>query len=156
MENKTKTATKRTTSDSDAMDRNKATLAKVFQALEDGTVEDLDNLLEENVIEHTPDPALKGTGREYVKQLFNIYRTAFPDLKVTINDLIAEDDRVVCYTTMSGTNTGKFMNKMPTNKTVVFDQIDICKFRNGKVAEHWGIGDNLSMLMQLGVVPPMG
>jgi predicted ester cyclase len=151
MENKTKSATHRTSNDPEIQERNKAYMAKIMTCFEEGNNDLLDEYLEENVIEHTPDPMLKGTGREYVKQLFTIYRNAFPDLKITINDLIAEDNKVACYTTFSGTNTGPLMGMQPTNKTMVVDQMDICTFRNGKVSEHWGVADMMSMMNQLGI-----
>lgn len=155
MENKTKKATVSTSRDLETLEVNKTTMAKIFQAFEDGDMDDLNNHIEANCIEHTPDSFMKGTGLQYVKELFASYRNAFPDLKITINDLIAEDDKVVCYTTFTGTNTGKLAGRNPTNRSVIMDQIDICRFRNGKVAEHWGISDSISMLTQLGHIPPM-
>ena len=156
MENNAKTTTVKTDTDIETLEINKRTTVKIFKAFEDGNMDDLSNHIEPNCIEHSPDPFIKGTGLNYVKELFTMYKLAFPDLQITINDLIAEEDKVVCYTTFTGTNTGKLRGKNPTNKSVSIDQIDIIRFRNGRAIEHWGIGDTLSMLTQLGFVPPMG
>jgi predicted ester cyclase len=76
----------------------------------------------------------------------------FPDYQTIIDDLIAEDDKVVARITMSGTNTGSFMGIPPTGKHVSFTGIYIATIANAKIVEHWGEEDGVSLLQQLGVL----
>jgi steroid delta-isomerase-like uncharacterized protein len=100
-------------------------------------------------------PGLPG-GREGVIQLTAILRSAFPDFKATIDDLVAEGDRVVMRQTWRGTHKGEFMGVPPTGKSVSFGVIDILRIAGGKVAEHWGLMDSMSLMQQLGASPPPG
>src|SRR5439155_22952243 len=90
------------------------------------------------------------------KQVFSFYRAAFPDLQVNAEDLIAEGDRVVARWSSSGTHKGDFMGIPPTGKQVQITGIDLFRFSGGKIAEHWGVFDQLWMLQQLGVAPSAG
>lgn len=150
MENKTQTKT--TSSATSQTEKNKAALVKIYQCFETGKLDELDNLIDANCVEHTPDPFVQGNGLSYVKDLFKNYRNAFPDMKITVNDLIAEEDKVCCYNTFTGTNKGTLMGKPATNKSVKIDQMDIVKFKNGKATEHWGVIDMLTMMEQLGII----
>ena len=78
--------------------------------------------------------------------------TGFPDYQTVIDDLIAEGDKVVARITMSGTHTGVFMGIPATGKYVEFTGIYIAQIANGKIAEHWGEEDGVSLLAQLGVL----
>jgi len=100
-------------------------------------------------------PGLPG-GREGVIQLTAILRSAFPDFKATIDDLVAEGDRVVMRQTWRGTHKGEFMGVPPTGKSVSFGVIDILRIAGGKVVEHWGLMDSMSLMQQLGASPTPG
>lgn len=63
-------------------------------------------------------------------------------------------DTVLAYFTTTGTNSGPFMGKPATNKTISFEGVDIIRVKNGKAVEHWGVYDNLKMMQQLGMMPP--
>jgi len=71
------------------------------------------------------------------KQLSTMFRSAFPDFKVTLDDMIAEGDKVVVRSTWSGTHKGEFMGIPPTGKKVSFGVIDIIRMAGGKAVEHW-------------------
>jgi predicted ester cyclase len=103
-------------------------------------------------IEHTPAPG-QAPGIEGFKQMVQMLRGAFPDLRVTIEDLIAEGDRVVARMTTSGTHRGEFMGLAPSGKRFTISEIHILRVANGKVLEHWGVADDFGMLQQLGAVP---
>jgi len=100
-------------------------------------------------------PGLPG-GREGVKQLTAILRSAFPDFKASIDDLVAEGDKVVIRQTWRGTHKGEFMGVPPTGKSVSFGVIDILRIAGGKVVEHWGLMDSMSLMQQLGAGPMPG
>jgi predicted ester cyclase len=92
------------------------------------------------------------TGIEGAKAAHQIMLTGFPDYQTIIDDLFGEGDKVAARITMSGTNTGSFMGIPPTGKYVSFTGIYIARLANGKIVEHWGEEDGLSLLQQLGVL----
>jgi predicted ester cyclase len=86
-------------------------------------------------------------------------RTAFPDLKMTVEDVISEGDRVVTRWTASGTHSGEgtlpqFGEVKPTGKKVTIHGITINRVRGGKIVETWGATEKLEAMMQLGIVGP--
>jgi steroid delta-isomerase-like uncharacterized protein len=95
-------------------------------------------------------------GPEGAKAIAATYRGAFPDIQFTIEDQIAEGDRVVTRWTARGTNTGELMGMPPTGKKATVTGIDISRVANGKIAETWGNFDALGMLQQIGAIPAPG
>jgi len=106
-------------------------------------------------VEHNPYPGQEPGVDGIVKMLVE-WRASFPDMKVTIDDIIAHDDLVCIRTTMVGTNTGPMMGQPATNKTIKVEGIDIVRIKEGKQTEHWGQFDVMGMMTQLGLMPPMG
>jgi steroid delta-isomerase-like uncharacterized protein len=94
--------------------------------------------------------------REGVKQLTGMLHSAFPDFKATIDDLVAEGDRVVIRQTWRGTHKGEFMGIPPTGRSVSFGVIDVIRVAGGKFVEHWGLMDSMSLMQQLGAIPAEG
>jgi steroid delta-isomerase-like uncharacterized protein len=92
-------------------------------------------------------------GPEEFKQFVRMYRSAFPDLVLTVEDQIAEGDRVVTRFTARGTHRGDLMGIPPTGKRVAVTGISIDRISNGKSVESWTNYDLMSMMQQLGVVP---
>ena len=92
------------------------------------------------------------TGMEGAKAAHRIMLAGFPDYQTRIDDLFAEGDKVAVRITMSGTHTGLFMGIPPTGRQVSFTGIYIARIANGKIAEHWGEEDGVSLLQQLGVL----
>ena len=88
--------------------------------------------------------------------MLSIFRSAFPDFKATIDDIIAEGDKVVIRQTFSGTHKGEFMGIAPTGKRVSFGVMDIVRIAGGKFVEHWGQMDSMGMMQQLGAIPTPG
>jgi steroid delta-isomerase-like uncharacterized protein len=78
---------------------------------------------------------------------------AFPDLHVTVEDLIAEGDKVVGRNSVTGTHQGEYMGLPPTGKSVTYNEIFIIRFVDGRIAETWGVVDVFSQMKQLGVIP---
>lgn len=91
--------------------------------------------------------------REGGKMYLSGFLSAFPDSRFTIDDMIAEGDRVVTKKTFVGTHTGNLGEIPATGKRVTLQYVDIMRVRNGKIVEHWLSMDQLSFLQQLGVVP---
>jgi predicted ester cyclase len=85
-----------------------------------------------------------------------MFREAFPDSYFTVEDMIAEGDKVVTRKTFHGTHEGEFIGIPPSGKTVTIELIDIVRISEGMVVEHWFIGDNLGMMRQLGAIPLPG
>ncbi len=92
-------------------------------------------------------------GRDAIKRRFAVQRAAFPDLKFTFEDVIAEGDRVVWRWTMRGTDTGGFMGRPPTGNRIEVTGVNIQHFEGGKIVEHWSFPDLQTMMRQLGEQP---
>ena len=115
----------------------------------------LDEVFDLNVVDHFAPPGTPG-GLEGARQTLGMFLTAFPDLHFTVEDLIAEGDKVVARATLSGTQHGAFMGIPPTGKHVTMTGIDINRFAGGKSVEHWVEMDTLGLMQQLGVIPSPG
>ena len=108
-------------------------------------------------VDHTPGtPPGLPSGREGIKALMSAYFTAFPDIHLTIEDMLAEGDKVVTRWKSTGTFRGEMMGMAPTGKSATFTGISIDRVVNGKVVEGWTNFDMLGMLQQLGVIPAQG
>ncbi len=97
-----------------------------------------------------------GRGPEGVKRLVGMYRAAFPDVQMTIEDMLAERDRVLVRWTGRGTHTGELMGIPATGKSATVTGMFLSRIADGKIVEGWGNFDALGMLQQLGVVPSPG
>ena len=110
-----------------------------------------DELMASDYVWHIASTTLHG--REPAKQLISRFLTAFPDGRYTIEDMIAEGDRVVVRQTFRGTHRGDFMGMAPTGKHVTVTEMEIFRIANGQAVENWTSSDDLGLLQQLGVVP---
>ena len=119
-----------------------------------GNVDKADEFVASDFVEREELPPGIPPGREGVKQLAIAMRSAFPDLKGTIEDAVAEDDKVVVRWTCTGTHSGgEFMGIPASGKKVSVQVIDIIRIAEGKFAEHWGLMDNTALMQQLGAIP---
>ncbi len=137
-------------------EENKATTRRVFieEFWNQGNLPVVDELCTPNFIYHTATGPVHGP--EGLKQFATMYRTAIPDLHITIEDMIAEEDKVVTRWTARGTQLGPLMGIPPTGKQATVTGIVIGRFEGGKFVEGWLEFDALGMMQQLGVVPSMG
>ncbi len=117
---------------------------------ETGDLTDIENYVHNSMVENTPDPNILPTGIEGVKELIRTNYIAFPDMKVRVYNMSAEGDRMYVHFNFSGTNTGPIRNNGPTMKSINIDGVDIFRFKNGKIVEHWGYWDTLKFINQLG------
>ena len=115
----------------------------------------LDELVSNDFVDHSAPLGVAPT-REGFKQSAIAFKKAFPDLQYTIDDTIDIDDRVVHRVTARGTMTGDYMGIPATGRKATWTEIHIGRVSNGRLAEHWGLVDQLTMLVQLGVVEAPG
>ena len=135
---------------------NKATFRRFHDATNTGDAEliskTIDELVEPDAAIHTPLP-IEATGAPLLKEVFRRLLRAYPDLHITVEDLIEEGDRIVSRNTVTGTHQGEYMGLPPTGKSVTYNEIMIVRFAGGRVAETWGVVDVFSQMKQLGVIP---
>jgi len=132
------------------LEKNK-TVVKRFnlEVIEQGNLESFKELMDDRFINHTaPEGSDNGPGG-MIYTFNQVLRPAFPDLKVTIYDQIAEVELVTTRKTITGTHNGTFMGMPPTGKKVAIQVIDIVKVVAGKYSEHWGINTLSTVLTQL-------
>lgn len=94
-----------------------------------------------------PDVTLNSEGQ---KKRIAAFRTAFPDVHVTIEDMTAEKDKVTVRVSIRGTHQQQFQGIEPTGRQILITAIDIVRIADGRIVEHWGVTDQLSLLQQLG------
>jgi len=109
----------------------------------------------DNYLSHDFPPGLP-PGREGLNIFISVFHAAFPDGHLTIDQMIAEGDTVATRLTFHGTHTGEFQGIAPTGKKVTIPALDMARFESGKLVEHWGGPNQMSLLQQLGVIPAMG
>jgi steroid delta-isomerase-like uncharacterized protein len=133
---------------------NKATLRRFCDAMNSGDAEliaeTIDELVAPDAVIRTPLP-IQTTGSEALKDVFAKLHRAYPDLHITVEDVIEEDDKVVGRNTVTGTHQGEYMGLEPTGKSVTYNEIFIFRFAGGRIVETWGVVDVFSQLKQLGV-----
>lgn len=112
----------------------------------------IDELVEPDALIRSPLP-MGVAGAQALKVVFTTLHRAYPDLHITVEDMIAEGDKVVTRNSVTGTHRGEYMGIPPTGKAVTYNEIFIFRFRNGRVAESWGVVDVLSQMRQLGAIP---
>jgi predicted ester cyclase len=115
----------------------------------------IDEFIDPSCVDHAAPPGTPG-GLKGVKQTLTMYLTAFPDLHFTVEDIIAEGDKVVARLTVRGTQQGVFMGIPPTGKQTTSTAIDINRIVGDKSVEHWLNMDTLGLLQQLGAIPAPG
>jgi steroid delta-isomerase-like uncharacterized protein len=133
-------------------DQNKAAANRIVEGLNKNNWNAVAELFTINYIEHNAPPGFP-SGLEGYKQYVTAFRAAFPDFQYTIDDTIAEGDKVVQRTTGRATMTGSFAGMPATGKHATWSEIHISRFKDGKVVEHWATVDQAGMLQQLGVTP---
>ena len=135
---------------------NKAIARRVYEEIwNQGNLELADELYAADYVRHDPvSPGIQGS--EGFKQLVAAYRAAFSDLQFTVEDQVAEGDRVVNRFTVTGVHTGEFNGIPPTGVEGSLKGISIHRIADGRIAETWITSDQLGMMQQLGVIPPIG
>ena len=136
-----------------SLDENKALAIRYFQEVwEQGDFALEDQLLAPDYVDHNAAPGFP-PNRTGHHQFLVHFRAAFPDVRYTMDDLIAEGDRVMDRWTVHATHLGEFLGIPPTGKVVTFWGIDILRIVNGRITDIWHLEDQLNVLQQLGIVP---
>jgi predicted ester cyclase len=135
---------------------NKALVRRFYEEIDKGNIDILDELVAEDYIDHTPPPVPGlASGREGVKQSFRMFQQATPGYH-RIEDQIAEGDKVVTRLTSIGKHEGDLPGAPRTGNDMQVTSITIHRIANGKFVEKWSEKDVISLLQQLGLMPPMG
>ena len=137
-----------------------ANLAASRRVIEDGfnkgDLSVVDEVCAPDAVNHDPAMPEDARGTEALKQQISMYRTAFPDLEITIEDTIVADDKVVLRWTSRGTHRGELMGLAPTGTHASVAGMSIDRFADGKIAESWNNWDTLGLMRQLGAAPIPG
>ncbi|TDD11653.1 ester cyclase [Nonomuraea diastatica] len=138
------------------MSGNRATFQHFHEAINSGDAEriaaTIDEVVDPGMIFHAPVPT-DLPGPQALKQVWAVLLRGFPDMRVEVEDVIAEGDKVVSRNTVTGTHQGEFRGLPPTGRSVAYNEIFIFRFADGRIAEIWGVVDLLTQLRQLGAVP---
>jgi steroid delta-isomerase-like uncharacterized protein len=135
-----------------ATEDNKAKLQRIYEeCFNQGNMATADALVAPDSRDISPGipPGIPTTGPDGLKGIVSLLRSAFPDLRVTIDEMIAEGDMVVARTTFTGTHRGNFQGIPPTGQRVSFGSVDIVHVRGGQFVSHYGLQDGLGLLQQV-------
>jgi len=133
-------------------EENKKIARRMFEEGEgQGNLAVIDELIANDFVNHTPFGEMHG--QEPARQFILMLRRGFPDLQVTVEDQLAEGDRVATRWTARGTHQGEFQGVPPTGNPMEISGIAVARLANGKVIEQWGNPDLLTMMQQIGAIP---
>jgi steroid delta-isomerase-like uncharacterized protein len=137
-------------------EQNKTNVRRLFgEVWNKGRVAVADELFAPTYHHHDSTMSDVGRGPESEKKRVTLYRNAFPDIRFTIEDLLAEGETVVARWSCRGTHKGEFDGIAPTGKQFNITGLSIARFTNGKMFEGYVNWDALSLMQQLGVVPEL-
>ena len=134
-------------------DQNKATYRRFIQEVfNEGRMDGIETYLSPTYVFHDAPPGTP-PGRDGVKQIVSTFRTAFPDLDISIEEQVAEDDKVCSRTTMRGTHQGSIYGIAGTDRSVVVTGLTMVRIVGGRVVESWVKNDVMGLMNQLGAGP---
>jgi steroid delta-isomerase-like uncharacterized protein len=136
-----------------SVEESKAIVRQFWGVWGEGNIGLVDELLAPDYVNHSPATPDLPTGPDGVKGVVAMFRSGMPDLKVTIEDMIAEGDKVATRYTLEGTHGGELFGVPPTGQRLSIKSISVERVSDGKITEHWRITDSLDMMQQLGAIP---
>lgn len=113
-----------------------------------------DEIFADNFVDHTTQPGTT-PNKEGVRKLYTYLREAFPDFHAEIHWQLADGDHVTTFKTYHGTHQGTFLGVAPTHRKIRFETVDVMRVQNGKITDHWGVGNLLSLMQQIGGWTPL-
>jgi steroid delta-isomerase-like uncharacterized protein len=128
---------------------NLAVQQKFGGAVNSGDLEQLRDVIAQDVVDHDPAPD-QAAGPEGYIRMFASLRRSFPDLAVSVDSLVMDDDKIAIAYTLTGTQNGEFLGVAPTGRKVRARGVQIARFQGGKMVERWGSSDQLGILQQIG------
>jgi len=128
---------------------NLATNTRLGEAVSSGDFAAFDQVFAPRVIDHDPAPG-QGPGPQGFRTFFTMLRSAFPDLRVSVDRLVQNETDVAMAYTIHGTHKGEFAGIAPTGKAITARGVQVARFENGLIVERWGSSDELGILKQLG------
>lgn len=132
---------------------NATTMRSAYERISAGDISGFADLVADDFVEHDEIPGLPPT-KDGVVQYFGLLLSAFPDMQMEVEDLMIDGDKAVARVNVTATHGGEFMGIPPTGIRVSMQLIDIMRFDgDGRVRDHWGVADMLSLMQQLGAVP---
>ena len=108
-----------------------------------------DEIFADDFVDHTTQPDMT-PDKAGVRKLYGYMRDAFPDFHAQIHWQLADGDRVTTCKTYYGTQEGPFLGIAPTHRKIHFESVDVMRVRNGQIKDHWGVGNLLSLIQQIG------
>lgn len=121
------------------------------EAFSQGDYAVIDEIVSPDCVEHQN--GSQGVGPEAVRRIVEGLHASFPDLRLAIQDIVATEDTVWVRVRACGTDTGGVAGRPPSGRAFEIDIIDIMRFREGMMVDHWGVADRLGMLQQVGAMP---
>jgi C-1 hydroxylase len=130
-----------------SLEENKSVVRRFIEAYNKRKLELIDDFVAPDYVDHS-----NHVDRDGLKQLFSMGLKGFPDWHETIEDIIAEGDKVWVRLSYSGTHSGEFMGLPATGKKITSKAVDIYRIVNGKLAEYWNVTDNINIFKEVGAV----
>ena len=133
-------------------EQNKAVFEKLMSALNAKDMATMESVIADDFVDNDAMPGM-APGRQGMIDMMGMFVGAFPDLNVVVEHWVAEGDLVVGVMTTKGTQTGEFMGMPASGKKFSVREMHMVRVANGKMAEHWGLSNEMSMMQQLGLMP---
>jgi steroid delta-isomerase-like uncharacterized protein len=134
--------------------QNKIIVRRIFdEVISGGDIALAEQLIADDFVNHDGRPP---PGRDGFKQGLMAIRAAFPDWRSSIDDMVAEGDKIAARWTVTGTQRGPYMGLPPTGRQIVMREAGFLRIEGGKLVEIWRVADELTMLRELGALPPIG
>jgi predicted ester cyclase len=125
----------------------------VEQVVNKGEFDVVDEIFHPDYVDHAAPPGTT-PGLAGVKEIFAMFRTGFPDVRFTIDQMVGEGNYVATLVHGEGTQSGQFIQFPPSGKHAVWRSVGVFRVEDGVIREHWGIPDLLGLLTQIGIIPP--
>jgi steroid delta-isomerase-like uncharacterized protein len=135
----------------------KATMQRIYDEMfNQGNLDVIDELLADDFVEHQELPPGIPQGKGAPRAYTEMFRSAFPDFHMAVEEMLQDGNKVITRVNVSGTHRGEFMGIPPTNNKFDVSAIDIVEFRDGQAIGHWGVMEEARMMQQLGIGGPPG
>ena len=133
-------------------EENKAIMQQFIDGMNAQDASFVERFVAPNYVEHDPMPD-QAPGAQGLQDMMQMFYAGFPDMKGTVNQIISEGDVVSVALTTTGTHNGDFMGIPATGKKISITEVHMVRIADGKMVEHWGLADGMTMMQQLGVMP---